>query len=293
VTDRINVFLYLWILFILTFFSFSTCLEYYTFPTLPAFALLLGQALAWIDSSDREASQRTAIAGTAVLAGLGILASAALFLLAWMGRSAGEAASLSNTLTLNPDKYAFSFGHLHDLTPATFGLLYPLVLRTALLFLIGPVLAFIAALRKRWRLCALCLALMMAGLLHSYHSGMIAFEPVLSSRPLAKVIQYHYQPGDRIVINGIYEKGSSINYYTAIQVSILNGHFGNLWYGSFHPDSPDIFLDDKSFLKMWNSGHRVFLFSEQEPLDAFLARSPGFAFRTLASEGGKKVLINW
>jgi 4-amino-4-deoxy-L-arabinose transferase-like glycosyltransferase len=291
--DRINVFLYLWILLILTFFSFSTTQEYYTFPTLPAFALLLGRALAWIDSSEGEASRRTAIAGTSVLAGMGILASAALFLLAWMGRSAGEAASLSNTLTVNPDKYALSFGHIHDLTPATFGLLYPLVLRTALIFLIGPVLAFIAALRKRWRVSALCLALMMAGLLHSYHSGMKAFEPVLSSAPLAKVIQYHYRPGDRIVINGLYERGSSINYYTGIQTSILNGHFGNLWYGSFYPDSPDIFLDDKSFMELWNGGQRVLLFSEQEPLDAYLARNPGFDFRTLAAEGGKKVLVNW
>jgi 4-amino-4-deoxy-L-arabinose transferase-like glycosyltransferase len=293
IRDQVNVFLYLWILLILTFFSFSTTQEYYTFPTLPAFALLLGQALAWIDSPDSGSGRRRAITGMAILAAVCFVASSGLFLLTWMGKTAGDPANVSTTLTANPDKYALSFGHVFDLTPATFGLLTPLVLRTAFLLLIGPVLALIAALRKRWRFAALCLALMMVGLLHSYHAGMVAFEPVLSSKSLAKVIEYHYQPGDLIVINGVYERGSSINYYTGIRTSILDGHFGNLWYGSFYADSPPIFYDDTSFRQVWSTSQRVFLFSEKEPLERFISKHPDFVYTVLASEGGKEVLVNW
>ncbi|MEM5786611.1 MAG: glycosyltransferase family 39 protein, partial [Syntrophobacteraceae bacterium] len=51
-TSRIVLFLCTWIFAILLFFSFSTTQEYYTFPTLAAFALLLGKALSDIDSRE-------------------------------------------------------------------------------------------------------------------------------------------------------------------------------------------------------------------------------------------------
>ena len=147
--------------------------------------------------------------------------------------------------------------------------------------------------RKKWLLSTLCLAFTMACLLHSYHGGMVEFEPVLSSKGLAQVIQKEFRQGDRIVINGVYEKGSSINYYTHLQVCVLNGHNGNLWYGSYFPDSPPIFYDDASFLDLWNSGRRVFFYSEASPLEGFLSRHPDFKCRLLADKGGKKVMVNW
>ncbi|GLI36023.1 ArnT family glycosyltransferase [Desulforhabdus amnigena] len=293
-SEQINQFLLLWILVILTFFSFSTTQEYYTFPTLPAFALLLGQVLARIDSPQGASEQRTASFAVAVLAGVGLIVGSGLFVLAWLGKGGAAAAGdVSSTLTVNPEQYALSFGHMLDLTPETFSRLSGLVYRTAFILLLGPLLALLATLRKRWSLSALCLALMMVGLLHSYSSGMVAFQPVLSSKGLAEVIQEQHQPGDMIFVNGVYERGSSINYYTHLQLSILNGHFGNLWYGSFFPDAPSIFYDDESFPKIWKSDQRVFLFSESGPLEAFLARHPDLEFRVLAEEGGKKVLVNW
>lgn len=291
--DQTNLFLVCWILVILVFFSFSTTQEYYTFPTLAAFALLLGQVVARMDSPEGALDQRRAAIGSGVIAGIGCLAGAGLFALAWLGSHSVDAADLSGTLTFNPDQYALAYGHLHDLTPETFAYLSDLVYKTALLFFLGPLLAFAAGLWRRWNLSAMILALTMVGLAHSYNAGMVAFEPVLSSKGLAKVIEYHYKPGDRVVINGIYEKGSTINFYTGIQVSLLNGHHGNLWYGSFFPDAPDIFLDDASFVRMWNSRPRIFLFSEEAPLKRFLSENPGFRYTELAAEGGKKVLINW
>ncbi|MFP5212664.1 MAG: ArnT family glycosyltransferase [Acidobacteriota bacterium] len=290
---QVNLFLYVWIGTILAFFSFSTTQEYYTFPTLPAFALLLGQVLARLESPQGAADQRKAAIGMNVMAGASVLLSVLLFALAWMGGGGvSETTDLSNTLTFNPEQYALSFGHMHDLTPATFAHLAPLVYRTAIVLLIAPVAALAASIWKRWSTAALLLAVMMAGLLHSYHSGMVAFEPVLSSRSLAKSIQTQYRPGDLVFVNGVYEKGSSINYYTGIQLSILNGHFGNLWYGSYFADAPRLFYNDEEFLEVWNSGRRVFLFSEETPLNRFLGRHPDLNYEELASAGGKRVLMN-
>ncbi len=289
----LNTFLLAWILLILVFFSFSTSQEYYTFPTLPAFCLLLGQVLAWIDSSEGVPDRRKALIGMGVLSGVGLLAGAALFVLAWLGKGAPGAGDLSATLTFNPDKYALSFGHMSDLTLATFNRLAPLVIRTGLFLAVIPALAFVAAFRKSWRVAVLLLAFMMAGLLHSYHSGMVAFEPVLSSRALAETIEHNYEPGDRVVVNGLYEKTSSVTYYTGIQVAVLNGRFGNLWYGSYYPDAPPIFYDDDVFLAKWDSGERTFLVSEDKRLDEFLGKHPDFRRRVLAKEGGKTVLVNW
>lgn len=292
--EQTTLFLYLWIGVILLFFCFSTTQEYYTFPTLPAFALLLGQVLGRLDSPQGADLHGKAVAGIGVLFAVSLTVGIGLVVLARMGQGAAEqGAGLTSTLTFNPEQYALSFGHLHDLTPSTFGHLAPLVYRTAALFLAIPTAAFVFARRHRWMPTALCLACFMAGLVQSYHSGMQAFESILSSRGLAKTIQYHHQPDDRIVVNGVYERGSSINFYTGLQLSVLNGHFGNLWYGSYFADAPRIFFDDPTFIDLWKSKTRVFFFSEAAPFQAFLDRHPDFEYRLLAEDGGKKVVTNW
>ncbi|MHC1742275.1 MAG: ArnT family glycosyltransferase [Syntrophobacteraceae bacterium] len=292
--EQTTLFLYLWIGVILFFFCFSTTQEYYTFPTLPSFALLLGQVLGRLDSPQGAALQRKAVAGMGVLLGVSLAVGIGLVVLAGMGKGAAESgAGLTGTLTFNPEQYALSFGHIHDLTPSTFGHLAPLVHRTAILFLFLPAAAFTLVWRRRRKLAALCLACFMAALVQSYHSGMEAFESILSSRGLAKTIQYHHKPNDRIIVNGVYERGSSINFYTGVQLSVLNGHFGNLWYGSYFPDAPPIFFDDAALLDLWRSKERVFFFSEAAPFKAFIARHPDFEYRLLAEDGGKKVVVNW
>lgn len=292
--EQTTVFLYLWIGVILFFFCFSTTQEYYTFPTLPSFALLLGHVLARLDSLEGATFRRNALAGTGLLLGVSLVLGIGLVILAGMGKGTSESArELTSTLTFNPQQYALSFGHMFDLTPSTFGHLAPLVYRTAIIVLLLPSLAFFLALRRKWWLTSLCLGCFMAALVHSYHSGMVAFEPILSSRGLAKTIEYHHKPADRIVVNGVYERGSSINYYTGLQLSVLNGHFGNLWYGSYFPDAPPIFHDDTTFFELWESKERVFFFSEGAPFDLFIAKHPDFKYRLLAQDGGKKVLINW
>ena len=101
-----------------------------------------------------------------------------------------------------------------------------------------------------------------------------------------------YQPGDMIEINGEYEGGSTINYYTGHQVRILNGRSANLWYGSYFPDAPQIFDDSASFQRLWAGPQRVFLWTELESRDKALAGIDGKTVFTLARSGGKLILTN-
>lgn len=289
-TAQVCLFLFVWIGAILAFYAFSTTQEYYTFPALAAFALLLGKALA-----DLEAGQTSRMWGLAGLAALTVVAVATgtgMIALAWIGNHTGPH-TLYGTLTTNPEYYNLAFGHIHDLTSATFRHLSPLVYQTAAIMIACPLAAFLFAVRKRWIVSFVFLTAMMIGVCHLYNEGMIAFEPVLSSKSLAQVIQYHYRQGDKIVINDFYEKGSTINYYTGRQVYVTNSGLGVLWYGLQDKTAPKLGLTDYELLNEWTSGGRVFLFSEKKPLDSFLSRHPDFNYKLLAEDGGKKILINW
>jgi len=291
-TQQVALFLCLWIFVILLFFAFGTTQEYYTFPTLAAFSLLLGKSLADL-ASPEGATRKWGIVSLGAATAITVFAGAGLIGLAWIGSHSAAAANLAGTLTENPEHYNLAFGHMYDLTPATFANLAPLVYRTAAFLIVGPLTALLFALWKRWTISFLFLAFMMVGLTHSYASGMVAFEPILSSKSLAKVVEYYYQPGDKIVINDFYEKGSTLNYYTGLQVHVMDKSFGVLWYGLQDRDAPKIALDEQELLRLWNDKHRIFLFSEKGPLQAFLARHPDLAYRVLAQEGGKTIIINW
>ena len=67
---------------------------------------------------------------------------------------------------------------------------------------------------------------MMAAFFFFAHLSLGAFGPYLSSRSLAEVINREYQPGDAIVINGEYEGGASINFYTRKMVYISERPLG-------------------------------------------------------------------
>lgn len=291
---QINVFLYVWAFLIMLFFSFSTTQEYYTFPALPALALLLGQVLAWIESPEGAQDHRKGMIGLGVFAGVCIIVAVGLLGLAWIGKAAVGGSDLSQTIVPNPDRYLITFGRLQEMTPATFGHVTTIIYQTAALLILGPLAALLAGWRKRWHLTALVFALMMVAVLYCYRAAMVAFEPILTSKSIARVIDFHFQPNDRIVVNGIYEKSSTLNFYTGKQLLVLDGFDGNLWYGSkYYADAPPIHFDNTAFLELWNSPQRVFFYSEENDLKAFLERNPGFQYRVLAESGGRKLLVNW
>ena len=63
---------------------------------------------------------------------------------------------------------------------------------------------------------------------------MAAFDPFLSSRPLAETLR-RSPPGQKLIVDHHYYTFSSIFYTTNRTALLLNGRFNNLVYGSYAP----------------------------------------------------------
>lgn len=290
---RANLFCAVWALVIMLFFSFSTRQEYYSLPAIPALALLIG---GWLqreresaaDSRDRRGGR----IASALLLAIGFAGFAAAMVLLAKTHPFPAGTDIGSVLVPHPGSYRLSLGHMGDLTLESFGLFRTPLLLVGLGLLVGTGLNWIFRRRGRPLAGNLALTGMMIVLLFCVHRGLVIFSPELSSKRVALEIQKAWQPGDTIVINGKYEWGSTLNYYTGIELHMLNGHDGNLWFGSYFPGAPKVFENNASFERLWNGPHRVFLFTEDFLADKALAdidRSKVFVF---ARQGGKVVLSN-
>jgi hypothetical protein len=148
-------------------------------------------------------------------------------------------------------------------------------------------------LRRRGRtvVANIVLAGAMCGVLMAAHRGLVRFYPILGSKDLALAIDHARKPGDLILLDGELTSGSTLLFYTGQPVHLVNGRVNGPWFGSFWPDSPDIFEDETSLHKLWSGEQRVFLLT-YEPgrrIDDLKADGPVIA---LASSGGKTVLSN-
>lgn len=290
--QRASLLFALWALVVLGFFTFSTRQEYYVIPALPALALLVGGWLAKEEAAEpasplRRAGRRVAL----VLFVIGAIAGVTALALGLIARTPPPGVDLADLMRKNPDMYALSFGHFFDLTADSLGAFRLPLLFTGITFLAGTFL--------NWRLrrsgdparANVALTAMAVVFLYCALGGLIIYEPILSSKQLARAIQERLKPGDIIMINGEYEEGSTLNFYTGHQVHILNGRRANLWYGSFFPDAPQIFHDDASFAKVWTGDRRVYLWTDEERYPALL-RVPGVPAHELARRGGKMIVSN-
>jgi len=287
---RANLLFGIWALLIFLFFSFSTRQEYYVVPTFPALALLTG---AWLgresESSATDRIRRTGRISSAILLGLGALIFAVTAALVVLSKSPRPGTDISTLLQEHPQDYALSMGHFLDLTPQALGAFRGPLAGTGIAFLLGTFLNWYFRRRNRAFAGNLALGAMMIAFLYCAHLGFMIFSPVMSSKPLAQAIEKQFRHGDVIIINGEYEAGSSINFYSGIQVHILNHVNGNIWYGSLFPDVPHVFETNDSFRKLWNSPTRVFFWTEASDIPTQLLTSPEFS---VAQGGGKLVLSN-
>jgi 4-amino-4-deoxy-L-arabinose transferase-like glycosyltransferase len=262
----------LWLGFILVFFSFSTTQEYYSMPAYPAFALLLGAALANADSSWQGRVVAVVNGFVAVLLGG----------LWWAVRGMETPGDISRALTLNPDAYTLSLGHMRDLTlPALAYLRAPLAL-AAVAFALGAV----GAARRRWRIAAL--VVMMVLFTQAARLALVVFDPYLSSRPLAEALKQ--APPGEVVLDNQYYTFSSVFFYANLKRAwLLNGRVNNLEYGSYAPGAPDVWLDDDEFVRRWQSPERYYLLIEGPNVGRLSGR---VQFREVAAAGGKFLFTN-
>ena len=275
-----------WALVIMLFFSFSTRQEYYVLPALPALALLTG---AWLGRESAAGKpEKAGLISSWILLAVGCAVFAAASLLATISSQPAPGSDIADLLRRDPSRYALSFGHFLDLTPQALGAFRTPLLGTGIALLLGSFLSLFFRKRCRPMLANIALALMMVVVLACALEGFAIFEPVISSRQLAVAVEKQYRQGDVIVINGEYEEGSTMNFYTGRQVHVLKATH-NLWYGSLFPDAPAIFEDDQSFTRLWNSGARVFLWTQPENLPSVLRNVISYQ---VARSGGKVVLSN-
>ena len=290
---RVNLFLGVWAGVIMLFFSFSTRQEYYSLPVLPALALLIG---GWLqrerESSAGSPERRTGLRASTALLAIGVLGFVGAMTMLAVTRPFPPGSDIGTVLVSHPGEYKLSLGHMQDLTIQSFGLFRTPLLLIGLGLLFGTVANWIF--RRRGGLIGanLSLTVMMIVVLYCVHLGFVTFSPELTSKSMAVQIRSELQPGDTIVINGKYERGSTLNYYTGQQVYVLNGRDGNLWFGSFFPGAPDVFLDDASFARLWAGKNRVFFFTEDYMKDEALRGIDPTTVRVFATQGGKFVLTN-
>lgn len=267
-----------WTGFILIFFTFSTTQEYYSMPCYPALALLLGSAIVadgiWIRRGTRVLGIVTACAAIAAIT---------ILILSWGFPHPGD---ISEALKPHPKAYKLSLGHMEDLTLASFAYLrLPLAL-AALAFVIGCVGTFF----KKTRRVALAAALMMTLFFHAARLAMVAFDPYMSSRPLAEALLK--SPDGKLIVDRHYYFFSSVFFYTNRTALLLNGRFMNLEYGSYAPGAPDVFINDAQFHDLWLQPERYYLVANESAMPRLQRLVGSQALNVVKESGGKLLLTN-
>jgi 4-amino-4-deoxy-L-arabinose transferase-like glycosyltransferase len=267
-----------WAGFILVFFTFSTTQEYYSMPSYPAFALLLGCAMAtggkWIDWGNRV------LGGIAAIAGVGAIA------IAFSVRNLPTPGDISSALSRHPSAYTLSLGHMLDLTFDSFAYLRLPLWLAGLAFLLG---AF-GNLRWKGVKAFISTGLMMVLFFYAARLALVVFDPYLSSRPLANA--YLAAPPGKLIVDHHYYNFSSVIFYTAQDPLLLNGKFNNLEYGAAAPGAPQVFLSDAQFQDLWTSRDRYYLVASQNGAERIENIVGQAHFTVVAASGGKLLLTN-
>jgi hypothetical protein len=266
-----------WIGFVMVFFTFSTTQEYYSMPCYPALALLIGSAMTTDDAWVRRGTR-----ALAVIAGLAAVGAVAILIAVRHTPSPGD---ISHALS-RQETYRLSLNHVQDLTWRSFAYLRLPLGVAAAAFCLGA----IGAMVWRGQRAFLSSALMMVVFFQAARLAMVDFDPYLSSRPLAEALKM--APPGTLIVNDHYYPFSSIFFYTNRSALLLNGRTKNLVYGSFAPGSPQVFIDDAQFTKLWISPQRSYLAAPEELLPHLDALTGPEKLIVVTESGGKVLLTN-
>ena len=265
---------------VMVFFTFSTTQEYYSMPAYPAFAILIGSAMA-------EASERAFRISIRVVATVALAAVLAIIGLLWGSWGYATPGDIAQALAHHPEAYTLSLGHMGDLTLRSFAYLRVPLAVAGVATLIGALGGWLL----KGQRAALALALMMVVFFQAARLALIAFDPYLGSYPLAEALNKAPQGG--LIFDDPYYEMSSIVYYTGgRRVLMLNGRVNNLEYGSWAPGAPDVFIDNAGFVERWRSSERWYISSEDEHVDRLRALVGDAALHPVASAGGKTIYVN-
>ncbi len=276
---RMRVLCLCWIGMVMGFFALSTTQEYYSMPAYPAFAMLIGSAMAESGRKAWAISLRTAgaIAGVAGVAIGGLL---------WASAGYPTPGDISQALAPNPSAYTLSLGHMGDLTLKSFAYLRLPLWIAGIATLVGAVGSW----ALRGRSAAFALAAMMVLFFQAARVALIAFDPYLGSWPLAQAL--NKAPTGGLIVDNPYYEMSGIFFYTDRTALILNGRRNNLEYGSYSPEAPHVFIGDADFISRWRSPDRWYVATEDQKADHLRQLVGADALHAVANAGGKTLYTN-
>lgn len=284
------VLLAVWALFILLFFSWTKSrLEYYSFGAWPAIAILLGLGL----TRAEEKVARSLSKAQGVLATAGVAIATILGVMLWVSRGIHSTGDISTLMQLHPNAfYRLAMSDFMDLTPETFADLRLQALTAIAIVLVGFLTAWVLRKRGRQLAASLTMGFIMTAFFFCANWAFGVFTTRLSSEPIAKMIMKNFKPGDKIVLYGEYDAATSVGFYSQQQILLFNGQYNGLAFGSYYPDAPKIFLNDRTFWPVWRGSARVFFIVPPEQTRAALVRMPPKETYVFASLGGKQVFVN-
>jgi 4-amino-4-deoxy-L-arabinose transferase-like glycosyltransferase len=273
---RTQLFCLCWIGFTLLFFTFSTTQEYYSMPCYPAFALLLGSALA----ADRFEFKWAARSAALVL----LLAVIACGVILWLVRDIQVSGDIANAFNYHTS--TLSLGKVEDFTLATFAWLrVPLAVAMSA-FLLGA----LGVWWKRGRNAIAALALMMLLFFQAARLAMVTLNPYFGSRSLAEAL--NVAPPGQLIVDDQYYAFSSVFFYSNRQALLLNGRKVNLEYGSYAPNAPDVFITDQELPSLWQQPERKYLTASASALPRLQALVGAASLHLVRAAGGKVLLTN-
>jgi hypothetical protein len=175
---------------------------------------------------------------------------------------------------------------MEDLTIASFAYLRLPLIVAAIAFLVGAVGTFRAA-GQRAFLATVTMAILF---FQASRIAMAAFDPYLSSRPLAEALRQ--APEGTLIVDHHYYTFSSIFFYTNREALLLNGRFNNLVYGSYAPGAPNVFPDDAQWKTLWLQPDRYYLVITQKAAERLTKLVDPSLLITVRRSGGKLLLTN-
>jgi len=277
--SRMRLLALCWICVVMGFLAFVPTQEYYSMPAYPAFAILIGSAMA--EASNRTWKWSVRVVGVAAACACLTIAAAL-----WISRGIGAPGDIAQALSRHPDAYTLSLGHMGDLTAASLAYLrMPLVVAGFATFF-----GVIGAFATRGMRSALALAIMMVLFFQAARAALGTFDPYLGSYPLAHALN-QAPPGGLIIDNPYYEF-SSVFYYGNRTGLILNGRVNNLEYGSYAPDAPRVFIQDADFVSRWRSADRWYVASDDENVAHLRGLVGVAALHPIVNAGGKTIYTN-
>jgi 4-amino-4-deoxy-L-arabinose transferase-like glycosyltransferase len=269
-----------WIGVVLVFFTFSTTQEYYSLPTYPAFALLLGSGMSGSSAWLRRGTRAITVAAVIACA-----LTAAISYRVWNLPTPGD---ISSALVQHPEMYTLSLGHMGDLTLQSFAYLrLPLVV-ASIAALVGVVGAVFFRYAKHGPFVAT--AVMMLIFFHAARLALVVFNPYLGSKPLADALAA--VPNGELIEADAYYAFSSVFFYTNRRTFLWNGRVDNLEYGSNAPGAPQVFIDDRKFQQIWSSNDRYYLLASDKDLSQVRQLVGASLMHVVKVSGGKYLLTN-